>query len=123
MAAAICGLAKMLTTGVPPQLRDETLDKLKRLQDILTPATVKHIEGAPKAIAPPPRVQIHKTMHVIPRLWQWSNWDPEEQLKETEVQLPRRSSRIAARNEKITVDVGTVQRPSEEAMREKIKEA
>ena len=39
------------------------------------------------------------------------------------MQLLRRSSRITARNEKITVDVGTLQRPSEEGMREKIKEA
>jgi hypothetical protein len=32
-------------------------------------------------------------------------------------------SRIAESNEKITIDVGTLQRPSEEGMREKIKEA
>ena len=142
ITAAIGGLAKTLTTGVPPQLRDETLDKLKRLQDILTPATVEDIKGAPKASAPPPRVHIHprmheivasprvparpsrdETMHVVPRLRQWDNWRPEEQPKEKEVQLPRRSSRIAARNEKITVDVGTLQRPSDNAIRDKIKEA
>jgi len=132
----------MLTTGVPPQLRDETLDKLKRLQDILTPAPVKDNESATKANAPPPRVHIHprmheiaasprvparpsrdETMHVVPRQWQWNNWGPEEQPKEMEVQLPRRSSRIAARNEKITVDVGLLQRPSENAIRKTIKEA
>ena len=37
ITAAIRGLAKTLTTGIPPQLRDDTLDKLKRLQDILNP--------------------------------------------------------------------------------------
>jgi len=37
ITAAIGGLAKTLTTGIPTQLRDDTLDKLKRLQDILDP--------------------------------------------------------------------------------------
>ncbi len=37
ITAAIGGLAKTLTTRIPTQLRDDTLDKLKRLQDILDP--------------------------------------------------------------------------------------
>ncbi len=37
ITAAIGGLAKTLTTEIPPQLRDDTLDKLKRLQNILNP--------------------------------------------------------------------------------------
>ena len=35
--AAIGGLAKTLTTGVPLQLRDNTVDKLCKLQEILEP--------------------------------------------------------------------------------------
>ena len=131
ITAAIGGLAKTLTTGVPPQLRDETLDKLKRLQDILTPTSVKDIESAPEASATPPRVQIHprmheiaasprvpaspsrdETMHVPTQLW---HGDPTEPTEETNVQLPRRSRRIAERNENITVNVGTLQMPSEAA--------
>ena len=37
ITAAIGGLAKMLTTGIPPQLGDDTLDKLKKLHYILAP--------------------------------------------------------------------------------------
>jgi hypothetical protein len=35
IVAAIGGLAKTLTTGVPPQLRDDTMDKLCKLQENL----------------------------------------------------------------------------------------
>ena len=34
---AIGGLAKTLTTGIPPQLHNSTLDKLRRLHNILAP--------------------------------------------------------------------------------------
>jgi len=70
------------------------------------------IAAAPRVPARPSR---DETMHVVPRLWEWDHWGPEEQ--------PGDGSRIAARNEKITVDVGKLQRPSEKAMREKLKEA
>jgi hypothetical protein len=35
--AAIGGLAKTLRTNIPPQLHDNTVDKLQKLQDILQP--------------------------------------------------------------------------------------
>jgi hypothetical protein len=56
-----------------------------------------------------------KTEHVLP------HWNPEEPPKEANVQLPRRSRRIAERNEKITVDVGSLQRPTEEAIEKRHK--
>ncbi len=37
--AAIGGLAQTLATGVPPQLGDNTVDKLHKLQEILDPKT------------------------------------------------------------------------------------
>ncbi len=41
IVAAIGGLAKTLTTGVPPQLRKDTVDKLRKLQEILGPRTMQ----------------------------------------------------------------------------------
>ena len=37
IVAAIGGIAKTLTTDIPPQLRDNTVDELRKLQDILQP--------------------------------------------------------------------------------------
>ena len=39
IVAAIGGLAKTLTTGVPTQLHDNMVDKLCKLQEILEPRT------------------------------------------------------------------------------------
>jgi hypothetical protein len=41
ITADIGGLAKAFTTGIPPQLRDDTLEKLNHLQDILTHSKAK----------------------------------------------------------------------------------
>jgi hypothetical protein len=73
--AAIGGLAKTLTTGVPPQLRDNTVDKLRQLQKILTPktdvkgkenkATNQDTSPVPRVVAnyaPPPRVPARVTL-------------------------------------------------------------
>ena len=65
ITAAIGGLAKTLTTGVPPQLRDDTLDKLKRLQYILAPTIGEDSRGTTNEHALPPRVQIHPQMHEL----------------------------------------------------------
>ncbi len=136
ITAAIGGLAKTLTTGVQPQLRDDTLDKLKRLQDILAPTTGKVSGGATNEHALPPRVHIHPQMHtlappprvptmpsmdatefVLPPMWQRSQPDPREPPTETTNQQPQRSRRIAEKTEKIRADAGILQRPSEEAPR------
>ncbi len=56
--AAISGLAKTLTTGVPLQLHDDTVDKLCKLQEILEPRTDGHVERkvtAPTQRAPVPQ--------------------------------------------------------------------
>jgi hypothetical protein len=45
--AAICGLAKTLRTNIPPQLHDNTVDKLQKLQDILQPRPDGKIESTP----------------------------------------------------------------------------
>ncbi len=58
IVAAIGGLAKILTTGVPPQLRNDTVDKLHKLQEILEPRTDGNNERevtAPMQQAPIPR--------------------------------------------------------------------
>ncbi len=55
IVAAIGGLAKTLTTGVPPQLCNDTVDKLCKLQKILEPRTDRNDEGevtAPMQQAP-----------------------------------------------------------------------
>ncbi len=55
IVAAIGGLAKTLTTGVPPQLRSNTVDKLHKLQEILEPRTDgndEHKTTAPTQQAP-----------------------------------------------------------------------
>jgi hypothetical protein len=127
----------MLTTGVPPQLRDDTLDKLKRLQDILAPTTGEDSRGVTNEHAIPPRVQIHPQMHalappprmptmpsmdatefvVLPPMWQWFQADTREPPTKMTKQQPRRSRRIAEKTEKIRANVGILQRPSEEVPR------
>ncbi len=57
IVAAIDGLAKTLTTGVPLQLRNYTVDKLCKLQEILEPRTDGNNERkvmAPTQQAPVP---------------------------------------------------------------------
>jgi hypothetical protein len=56
--AAIGGLAKTLTTGVPMQLCDDTMNKLCKLQEILEPRTDGSDERkimTPTQLAPMPR--------------------------------------------------------------------
>jgi hypothetical protein len=56
--AAIGGLAKTLRTNVPPQLHDNTVDKLQKLQDILQPRPDGRIKNIPiKTPAQVPRVR------------------------------------------------------------------
>jgi hypothetical protein len=45
--AAIGALAKTLRTNIPPQLHDDTVDKLQKLQDILQPRPDGKIESTP----------------------------------------------------------------------------
>ncbi len=45
--AAIGGLAKTLITHIPPQLHDDTVDKLRKLQDILQPRPDGGIKNLP----------------------------------------------------------------------------
>jgi hypothetical protein len=45
--AAIGGLAKTLRTNIPPQLHDNTVDKLQKLQDILQPKPDGGIKSTP----------------------------------------------------------------------------
>jgi hypothetical protein len=52
--AAIGGLAKTLRTNVPPQLHDDTVDKLQKLQDILQP----RLDGGIKSIPLQTPVQV-----------------------------------------------------------------
>jgi hypothetical protein len=69
--AAIGGLAKTLTTGVPPQLRSNMVDKLCKLQEILEPRTDGNDERevtAPMQQAPIPRLSL--------RLVESDNHDP-----------------------------------------------
>ncbi len=71
IVAAMCGPAKTLTTGVPPQLRDNTVDKLCKLQEILEPRTDGNNERkvtTPKQQAPVP--------WQLPRLVESNNFDP-----------------------------------------------
>ena len=44
ITAAIGGLAKTLTTGIPLQLRNGTLDKLKKLQHTLLPTAADNTQ-------------------------------------------------------------------------------
>jgi hypothetical protein len=44
---AIGGLAKTLRTNIPPQLHDDTVDKLQKLQDILQPKPDGGIKSTP----------------------------------------------------------------------------
>jgi hypothetical protein len=71
IVAAIGRLAKTLTTRVPPQLPDNTVDKLHKLQEILEPRTDGNNERkitAPMQQAPIPQQS--------PRLAQSNNHDP-----------------------------------------------
>jgi hypothetical protein len=71
IVAAIGGLMKTLTTGLPPQLHDDTVDKLCKLQEILGPRTDGNNEykvTAPTQQAPVPRQS--------PRLVESDNHDP-----------------------------------------------
>ena len=45
--AAISGLVKTLRTNIPPQLHDDTVDKLQKLQDILQPRLDGEIKSTP----------------------------------------------------------------------------
>ena len=130
ITAAIGGLAKTLTTGVPPQLRDDTLDKLKRLQNILAPTIGEDSRGTTNEHALPPRVQIHpqmrelappprvptmpsvdKTEFVLPPMWQRSQPDTREPPTEMTKQQPQRSRRIAEKTEKIRAHTGHYKDP------------
>jgi hypothetical protein len=71
IVAAIDGLAKTLTTGVPPQLRNNTVDELCKLQEFLEPITNGNNERKvtePVQQAPIPRQS--------PRLVESDNHDP-----------------------------------------------
>ncbi len=72
IVAAISGLAKTLTTGVPPQLRDNTVDKLCKLQEILEPKMDRNNER--KVTAPMQQVPVPWQS---PRLVESNNHDPE----------------------------------------------
>ena len=52
IVAAIGGLAKTLTSKVPLQLRDTTLDKLRKLQEILDPQPIVDRDASQKPVAP-----------------------------------------------------------------------
>jgi hypothetical protein len=69
--AAIGGLAKTLTTGVPLQLCNNTVDKLCKLQEILEPSTDGNNEC--KITAPMQQVPI---LRQSPRLAESDNRDP-----------------------------------------------
>jgi hypothetical protein len=47
MIAAIGGLAKKLRTNILPQLHDDKVDKLQKLQDVLQPRPDGKIESTP----------------------------------------------------------------------------
>ncbi len=56
--AAINGLAKTLRINIPPQLHDDTVDKLQKLQDILQPRPDGRIKSIPlQTPAQVPRVR------------------------------------------------------------------
>jgi hypothetical protein len=56
--AATGGLAKTLRTNIPPQLHEDTVDKLRKLQDILQPRPDGRIENIPiQTPAQDPRVR------------------------------------------------------------------
>jgi hypothetical protein len=71
IVAAIGGLAKTLTTGVPPQLWDNTVDKLCKLQEILEPRMDGNDER--KIMAPMQQVPI---LRQSPRLAESNNHNP-----------------------------------------------
>jgi hypothetical protein len=139
-------MAKTLPTGILPQLRDDTLDKLKRIQDILKPQvnddsskerdgvedarTTSH-EQAPHPRVPtcPPRVAKYDYA-LSPRVpisapMDTSEWVlssrteiPQRDIRQPKfvqgTQHPRRSPRLAEKIKKLRLDVGFLQRPSEE---------
>ena len=138
ITAAIRGLVKTLTTEIPPQLRNDTLDKLKRLQDILKPQvnddsslTRNEVEAARPTSheqAPPPRVATHDYA-LPPRVptstsTDTSEWvlPPRTELLQPDIKQPKivqgtqhpcRSPRLAEKIEKLRLDVETLQKPSE----------
>jgi hypothetical protein len=71
IVAAIGGLAKTLTTGVPTQLRDNIMDKLCKLQEIQEPRTDENNKR--KITAPTQQVPMPQQS---PRLAESNNHDP-----------------------------------------------
>jgi hypothetical protein len=71
IVAAIGGLAKTLTTGVPPQLCNNRVDKLRKLQDILEPRMDGNDES--KVTAPTQQTPVPQQS---PRLVESNNRNP-----------------------------------------------
>ena len=65
IVAAIGGLAKTLTTKVPLQLRNTTLDKLQKLQDILEPQPIVEQDATQRPAAPIPPAEMAQAPRVI----------------------------------------------------------
>ena len=139
ITAAIGGLAKTLTTGIPPQLRDDTLDKLKKLQEILKPTVnddsgrasdgrvatrLDNIQQASSPRVPPNPPRVAKYDYALPpRVPTSTSMDtaewvlpPRQEMSQRdtvqETQQPRRSPRLLEKMEKLRLDVGVLQRSS-----------
>jgi hypothetical protein len=120
IVAAIGGLAKTLTTGVPTQLRNNTVDKLCKLQEILEPRTDGNNERkitAPRQQAPMPRQsprlaksnnhdpaalpRVAREYTMLPRLLEKTGMDTTDRSSPQQPNGPRRLSRIAELQRKI----------------------
>jgi hypothetical protein len=118
--AAIGGLAKTLTTGVPMQLRNNTEDKLLKLQEILEPRTDgndEHKITAPMQQVPMPRQSLRlaecnnhdpvaaprvaREYAMLPRVLEKMGMDTTDRSSPQQPDGPRQSSRIAELQSKI----------------------
>jgi hypothetical protein len=120
IVAAIGGLVKTLTTGVPPQLHNDMVDKLCKLQEILEPRTDGNDERkvtAPMQQAPIPRQSprlVERDNHypaadprvaweyaILPRVLEKTCMDTTDGPSPQQPDSPRQSSRIAELQRKI----------------------
>jgi hypothetical protein len=120
IVAAIGGLAKTLTTGVPPQLHNNTVDKLCKLQEILDPRTDGNNEReimAPTQQAPIPQQspilaesndhdpaanpRVAREYAMLPRVLERRGMDTTDRSSPQQPDGPRQLSRIAKLQRKI----------------------